>query len=227
MLPRKCKCGCFVADHLKRCPKCNKKMKPRNVGDDKAEKAANDAERLEKLNQRAKVLDARKLRWVIPKTAQRTIAAQVDRLRLRFKAGDKTVRDELRLAKEAARLRRDGRWSWEYSPPRRNEKGETVMTRGMRTTILVSPKGNRYVQAHPNEYADLILDYGSTDKSGWLFSGGPFRMRLRRYEKSSVAKSNKKQAREEKAHRQAMKERKKAKKKKRMERKKLKKHIAA
>lgn len=183
MKPTRCKCGAYVAPQCTKCPRCGERAHHAAAAvQSETELATNAREAQARLDREAKVLDAKKIEWVLPKEAQQYLAERLAQLRERRGS---TSRDDLRLIKEGALARRIGRWSW---------------VRGERNTlILVSGKGNRYVKARTNERADLILDYGLKDRSGWVFGKEAFRVRLKRFENSSAAKTLKKAARVDKA----------------------------
>src|SRR5262245_40518765 len=103
MKPRRHECGLYLADHLRECPKCGKKVTPRTPETDEAEIAKQEAERLTKLNSKAKLIDGTKLKWVPSKFAQESHRARLEELRRRLKRGDKNVLAELKICEQIVR----------------------------------------------------------------------------------------------------------------------------
>lgn len=194
MKPTQCKCGLYVAPQLRRCPRCSEPAKhaSRAEAADEAAEAAREAQ--ERLDRNVKVLDGHKLRWVIPEAVHQHVRRRWQHLRKRRGMASNA---EMRLIKRDAKKPREGRWSWDYGP--RN------------TLITVSPKSNRYVRARANERADLIIDYGTKDRSGWSHGVGRLLVRLKRFERSHIAKALKQDAQEHTARAKAKKAKRKAK----------------
>ena len=149
------------------------------------------------------MLRASKLRWVLPKEAQKAHLATYLWLKKHGKKGS----DAYKLSRHEALKSREGCWSW---------GSETV--RNHRIMVVISPKGNRYVLAHPHEYADLILEHTHVDGNGdhvdprgWKYAR-TVRTRLRRLEKSSLQKKLKKEEKEVAARKAAKVAKRKAKK---------------
>lgn len=196
-----CTCKMVIAPQLTKCPRCGTRI-VRNV---KSVVQEDPEEATRRLDSTAKVLNAHKIRWVIPKAVQEFIRGKAADLKERIRRGDRMAsRAEFVLARETAKQDRKDRWTWLH---------------GSRGIILVSPKGNQYVKARATERADLILDYGNKDPGGWV---NRIRVRLKRYERSSIAKAERKDAQVAKHHERSKREKKRA----RQQRKKLIKRLA-
>lgn len=202
MKPTKCQCGMFIAPQFKRCPRCDERVHHPNHEESAAEKLEAALANQARLDAEAKVLDATKLKWVIPLAAQKHLKERYRELKAR-RLSSKTA---LKLFARDAEMSRAGRWTWEYGP------------KGIR--IAVSPKNNRYVEARSNEHSHLVLDYGTKDASGWLY-GRPVRVRLRRFENSRVAKELKKEEQAQRADVHRKKAKRKARKQKKLMKRKL------
>ena len=199
-LPSRCsRCRLWLAPQFARCPRCGAKVPvaaPIVVDPEAATR---------RLDAKAITLRSWKLRWIIPKEAQKAHLATY----LYLKKHDKKGSDAYKVSRSLALASREGAWSW-----------KSTHVRSHKIMVVVSPKGNQYVLAHPHEYADLILLYTRevdgehVDSRGWKYAN-PQRVRLRKLEKSSLQKKLKKEAREDdarKAAKAARKERKQQKK---------------
>lgn len=206
----KCSCGLAIAPQLTKCPRCGTRI-VRSAQNKSSETDEQAEEQRRRLDARARVLNGHKLKWIVPIAAQDVLREQVTALTARLKRGDRSVsRANLAITKQAATAKRAGCWSWEHGPHGLN--------------IVISAKGNRYVRARPNEYADLILDYTGRDHGGW-YNGA--RVRLRKFAGSSIAKQL---AKDEHAAKEALKrkrEKRKARKEKKAHLKKLRRRVAA
>jgi hypothetical protein len=173
MTPRRCSCGCYIADHLSRCPKCGKRAAPHVSKTLKATGTTDHSASLARLDRDAVVLNADKLLWMPSQLAldayQQTLTHLYKRLHdlpERRKRMRSVLLSEIRHAKSIINTPRVKRWT------------TLVLHTKTKNAIFmyISPKDHRYVPALAHESADLILTRGAV------------RYRFRRFETSRYAR---------------------------------------
>lgn len=191
MLPRRCKkCRCYVAPHLKACPRCGT-VAPSNVvaKPTKEEKVAARAA----LDEKITVIQGSNIHWV---PSEFSLRIHQDKLKEFDKLLDKaktpkarnTIRSEIRATKEhlARKHVPSGKKAW---------TSDKIATRHAYVTIFISPKGHKYVLAERDGPADLLIVPAKKKHR----RATPV-LRLQRLEKSVHMKIIKKQQKEEAVH---------------------------
>lgn len=191
MLPRRCKkCRCYVAPHLKKCPRCGT-VAPTNVvvKPTKEEKVAARA----KLDSKVTTIQGANIHWIPSAVSLRVHQDKLKELgRLLDKAetprARNTIRSEIRSTK-ALLARKDvpsGKKAWTT---------EHLIGPKSYVVVFVSPKGHKYVLAERDTLADLLIVPAKKKHRRTT----PV-LRLQRLEKSEHMRIIKKQQREEAVH---------------------------
>lgn len=186
-LPRRCKhCRCYTAPWLKRCPRCNKKV-PFDKVAVKLTKEEKQVER-DKKDIGVPVIHQSKMQWVPSRFAIESHQTLVDETKRKLERAEgarnrNALRAEIRAFKTT--LART-------ASPKRRWTTELFRAKQATIHILISPKGKRYVPAHPDHKVDLIIK--NVKKSVSPIS------RLQLFDKSPYHKMVKVEKREEKIH---------------------------
>lgn len=185
MLPRRCKkCRCYVAPHLKSCPRCGT-VAPSVVGKPTKEERK---EARAKQDNKVTVIQGKNIHWIPSELSLKLHRDKLDELgRLLERAdsarGRNTIRSEIRITK--AHLARKT-----VPPGKKGWTTETLYGKHSYVIIFISPKKHRYVSADKDRPADLLIEPAKKNRSLGL-------MRLQRFEKSALSKAIKKNQKEE------------------------------
>lgn len=183
-LPRRCgQCKCYVADQLKRCPRCNRVVPPRAEAV-VATKEDREAARA-KADAKVPLIHAKNMRWRPSLMAIASHRALMHEVQEKIKRADtprlrNALRSELRQIKTVLARARSEPKQWTT---------EIFHTKHASVYIFVSPKQHKYVLAGRDDAADLIIQNRRR-------TGVPF-TRLMRIEKSPLARQMREQAKAE------------------------------
>jgi hypothetical protein len=190
MLPRRCKhCRCYIADWLKRCPRCRKLAPSLAVKPTKEEKDVARSKR----DASVPVIHQKNMQWVpseLARSANRALLHETQR-----KMSDattprmrNTVRSELRLIKSVLAKKAEPAHRWTY---------EIFHGRYYSALVYISPKNRRYVLADKDAHADLIVK--NRKRTGFAVT------RLQLFEKSPLARMAKKEITDDRVHKKRVK----------------------
>lgn len=208
-LPRRCKhCKCFAAPWLKRCPRCNKVVPAPTV----VVKLTKEEKKLEKKLERAKqdigvpVIHQKNMQWVpsaFSIASHKSLLEEVQRKIARAETAHErnVLRSEIRAIKQVLN---------KSASPSHRWTTELFHVKQASISVFISPKGKRYVTAHPDAKADLIIKNrksASTPLSRLqLFDKSPyFKMKKAEQKQKAVHKKRSKIKKVHRAHKRKIK----------------------
>lgn len=183
--PRRCQsCKCYIADWLKKCPRCGKTAPAVLAASTKDERDAARAKR----DANVPTIHQQNMRWV--PSAFAVACSERSLVEIRRKLSDaetpalrNALKSELRLLKQTIAKTADGNHRWTH---------EIFHTKHTAVQVFISPKQHRYVLATDDAKADLIVQNRKS-------VGIPI-TRLQRFEKSKYARMVKDDAKDAIAH---------------------------